>query len=126
MRVQRSSGNLFMALNLFLFSSGMFAQNPQRPKKTFTVNISRRDTTIKVDVLAEKSSTKPDENRTYNWFSSNQILETKGGYDGHLLHGSYSSFYGNNNLRQKGKFRKGLKEGKWISWYADGRINEVA
>lgn len=114
----------FIVLSLF-FAANLFSQNPDRPKKTFTVNIAKKDTTIKADVLSDNSKIKPDENLTYNWFASNKILETKGGYDGHLLHGSYTSFYGNNNLRQKGKFKKGLKEGKWIAWFINGKINEI-
>ena len=110
----------------FLSCSVVFSQNPEKPKKTFTASISKRDTTIKADVLSDKSDFSPEENLTYCWFSSNRILETKGGYDGRLLHGSFTSFYGNKNLRQKGKFTKGLKKGKWINWYSDGSINEVS
>ena len=102
-----------------------FSQNPDKPKKTYTVNIARRDTTIKADVLSAQSKIKADAELTYNWFAYNKIMETKGGYDGHLLHGSYTSFYGNNNLRQKGKFKNGLKEGKWVNWFVNGKINEI-
>ena len=116
---------LFISVLSFFFSQILFSQNPDKPKKTFTINISKKDTTIKADVLTDKCNIKPDENLTYNWFASNKIISTKGGYDGHLLHGGYTSFYGNNNLWQKGKFNKGLKEGKWMTWFIDGKINEI-
>lgn len=112
--------------SILLSGSVVFSQNPEKPKKTFSASISKRDTTIKADVLSDRSDFTPSEGLTYHWFASNKILETKGGYDGRLLHGSYTSFYGNKNLRQKGKFSRGLKQGKWINWYSDGRINEVS
>lgn len=101
------------------------SQNPSRPKKTYTIYISKRDTTIKADVLSEKSDFKAGTGFTYYWYAANSIMETRGGYDGLLLHGYFNSFYGNNNLRQKGKFEKGLKQGKWITWFSNGKINEV-
>ena len=52
-------------------------------------------------------------------------MQTKGGYDGKLLHGEYTSFYLSDNLKEKGWFCKGLKCGKWIQWYENGKIKET-
>ncbi len=61
----------------------------------------------------------------YNWYAQHDIKETRGGFDGKLLHGEYIEFYENKNLKKKGIFKKGLKTGKWKSWYMNGQISEI-
>jgi antitoxin component YwqK of YwqJK toxin-antitoxin module len=112
-------------LLLLIPLSGILAQKKERKKETFAFNLNSKDYTAKFDVLADKEDFRPHQNLTYYWYSTNKVLETKGGYDGKLLHGKYAAFYLNNNLKEKGEFKKGVKNGKWVSWYDNGLINET-
>jgi hypothetical protein len=76
-------------------------------------------------MLKDAAKIKPQEEKTYNWYASNKILETKGGFDGKLLHGYYKCFYLSGNLRETGEFNYGLKTGKWSSWYPSGILREI-
>ena len=58
--------------------------------------------------------------KTYWWFSNNQIQTTQGGYSGKLLHGEYTVFYANKNLKEQGHFIMGLKDGLWKNWNESG------
>lgn len=115
---------------VFIFSMGVvFAQSTKDMNgKTHPVTITTPDTAIRAEVLAQVQSGEADKKLTYYWYSNptNKILHTTGGYDGKLLHGTFSSFYGNNNLMEKGRFAKGLKKGEWVKWYSSGKINEVS
>jgi hypothetical protein len=52
-------------------------------------------------------------------------METKGGYDGKLLHGYYKSFYLNNQLKESGEIKYGTKHKEWRYWYSDGTLKEI-
>lgn len=111
---------LFLILLITNFS---FAQMKQ--KEISTVYLNYPDYTIKTDILSAKKKIATKENLTYYWFASNKVMETKGGYDGKILSGSYTSFYLSSNLKEKGSFKNGLKNGEWITWYENGKINEI-
>ncbi len=114
---------LFILLSLF-FSQNNYAQL-SRTKNTYVVNINADGQTIRAEVFEEKVKIKPNEKRSYFWFASNKIVETKGGYDGKLLHGQYSAFYLASNLKEKGEFKYGLKNNRWTLWYENGNIKEI-
>lgn len=61
----------------------------------------------------------------YYWFRAGQIKQTRGSFEGKLLHGIYTDFYPDKNLREKGRFRYGLKQGEWRTWYPGGELKEV-
>ena len=122
MRKLCSAAFLFFFI-LSNFSS--YSQNRNKSKETSSFTINTSNSTIKFEVLSEKIVFQPIKALTYYWFSTNKILETKGGYDGKLLHGQYACFYMNSNLKEKGKFKKGLKDGEWVSWFENGRIMET-
>ncbi len=78
------------------------------------MHINENDYSIVAEVLAKEKSIPSSADKEYYWYKSNSIMSTKGGYDGKLLHGQYSSFYLNSNLKEKGKYHMGLiKLEKW-------------
>ena len=93
--------------------------------KSFNIVVNTENYTVKTQILKDSKDVKPNENLTYNWYSSNKLLETKGGFDGKLLHGYYKCFYLSDNLKESGEFDYGVKTGKWTSWYPNGVIREV-
>ncbi|MGZ3862805.1 MAG: toxin-antitoxin system YwqK family antitoxin [Bacteroidia bacterium] len=106
----------------------MEAQKDADPSKmtTFNVTINEPDYTIKTQMLRENKKVKVKETRVYNWYSnSNKIVQTTGGFDGHVLHGYYKCLYLNGNLKDEGSFNYGLKSGKWTNWFETGKIKEV-
>ncbi|MBA3971411.1 MAG: hypothetical protein H0X46_04590 [Bacteroidetes bacterium] len=96
-----------------------------KQKQVFAVYINYPDYTVKADIFSEQKKIRVNEELIYFWYSSNKILETKGGYDGKLLHGGYTSYYLTKELKEKGTFTKGLKHGKWMRWYENGKIAEI-
>jgi hypothetical protein len=117
------SGMHIVLISLLLFcATGMRAGDKQ---STYQVYINAPDQSIRANVMSSNIKIDADPGRTYHWYAFNKVIETKGGYDGKLLHGEYSSFYLNSNLKEKGQFRKGLKHGKWISWYDNGSIKDI-
>jgi hypothetical protein len=96
-----------------------------KQKKSSTVYLNYPDYSIKTGIFPGSKKICPKENLTYYWYASNKIMETKGGYDGKILNGSYTSFFLSNNLKEKGSFKNGLKNGAWITWYENGKIKEI-
>ena len=94
-------------------------------KETHKVVIQNRDDFIELEVLSKDVKMDVSERLTYYWYSSNKIFQTKGGYDGRLLHGPYTSFHPSKNLKEKRQFKKGLKDGEWKSWYENGNIKDI-
>jgi hypothetical protein len=93
--------------------------------KQFNITVNCEMYTIKTQVLTLPKNIKVNNNRVYLWYSSQKILETRGGFDGKLIHGNYSAFYLNNQLKEKGQIRYGLKNKEWKYWYSDGTLKEV-
>ncbi|MGQ0827044.1 MAG: toxin-antitoxin system YwqK family antitoxin [Bacteroidota bacterium] len=108
---------------LLVLSNSMFAQF--KAKETYTVYINYPDHSIRANVSNTGKKVEAKQTLTYNWYASNKVLQTKGGYEGKILDGPYTSFYLSNNLKEKGTFKMGLKDGEWISWYENGKINEI-
>jgi hypothetical protein len=80
---------------------------------------------IHADVAKENPKRKSNDQSFYYWYAANDIKKTRGGYDGKLLHGSYTEFYPNKNLKTQGGFKNGIKSGKWKTWYMNGQLNEI-
>lgn len=87
--------------------------------------INLEASTQKFELPVKDVKTRVNNDLTYYWYKSNQVLQTKGGYDGKLLHGAYAEFYLNNNLKEKGLYKKGLKSGEWKSWHENGQLKEI-
>jgi len=89
------------------------------------VYVNKPDETIKAKVIpSNNKKISTNKSKIYYWYSNNQILQTKGGFDGRLLDGEYSAFYLNSNLKEKGSFKRGLKDKEWRSWYENGKLKE--
>lgn len=103
------------------------AQKPVEPSqlKHFNITVNFDDYTVKTQMLSHSKRISTDNERTYMWYSSQKLIETRGGYDGKLIHGAYRSFYLNNQLREQGRMQYGLRCGEWKYWYADGKLKEV-
>jgi len=108
---------------LFLISTSIFAQKKQT--SIYTIYINYPEYSLKAEIISQKKKIQAEENLIYNWYASNAIMQTQGGYEGKLLNGNYTSFYLSNNLKEQGKFKNGLKTGRWISWYVNGLIQEI-
>jgi hypothetical protein len=106
---------------LFLLANAALAQK----KKTYTVYVNYPDYTLKTDVLSEPLKKHAGKELEYAWYSSNRIMHTKGGYEGKVLDGPYTSFYLSNNLKEKGEYCYGVKQGEWITWYESGTISSI-
>lgn len=114
-------------LLILLFSLGISAQKPIDPAKiiAFNITVNTEQSTIKTQMLKNPKQIKIIDEADYLWYSSNKIMETKGGYDGKLIHGYYKSFYLSNQLKEKGKVKYGLKSGEWRYWYENGLLKEI-
>jgi hypothetical protein len=123
-------GGLRFKISLFLtvMFFGIICLHANKPSypKTYIHYLNDKDGNIKVSVLSIKVNVKPKEDLIYFWFHYNQVMSTRGGYDGYLLHGEYTSFYVNNNLKEKGIYKNGLREGKWMTWYENGSVKEIS
>lgn len=110
-----------------LLSALVISGQTVKEKKTYSVYISDNEQglTARASVLRDKQDFRPDEELSYSWYALGKVQHTKGGYDGKLLSGPYTSFFLNGNLREKGSYRKGLKNGRWHSWRADGNTQEI-
>lgn len=93
--------------------------------KHFNITVNFEDYTVKTQMLSTSKAIKPNNDLTYMWYAAQKLIETKGGYDGKLIHGTYKSFYLNNQLREEGQMYYGLKNRAWKSWYADGKLKEL-
>lgn len=70
-------------------------------------------------------SSKLEDEKTYYWLKAKQIHQSKGGYDGDLLHGEYTALYKNDALKEKGLYVKGLKHGTWKTWHPNGELASI-
>lgn len=102
-----------------------FAYAQKKHQSSYTVYLNDITGSLKAEVVLENRELKVDDRLTYYWYSSNKILLTKGGYDGKLLSGNYSSYYLSNSLKEKGVFSNGLKDKQWRAWYENGNLKEI-
>ncbi|MDX2172824.1 MAG: hypothetical protein SFY56_06870 [Bacteroidota bacterium] len=93
--------------------------------KQFNITVNHDDYTVKTQMLKNNKSISVNNELTYMWYASQKIMETKGGYEGKLIHGKYTAFYLNNQLKEQGKVKYGLKSKEWKYWYPDGKLKEV-
>lgn len=63
---------------------------------------------------------------TYHWLKAGQIQQTRGGFDGKLLHGTFTEYYKGGELKSKGHFEKGLKSGEWRMWFQNGELQKIS
>ena len=108
-----------------LYALAGYAQKEIEIPVNHRVVINFQDHIVYADTLASERKFKPKSGKYYFWYNANDIKRTRGGYDGKLLHGSYTEFFPDKNLRQKGLFRYGLKKGVWKTWYHSGEIQSV-
>jgi hypothetical protein len=118
---------LLSVIFCFVFGGFVFGQKEVEPEKlkAFSITVNYEDYTVKTQMLKDQKKITVDNDLYYLWFNANKIIETKGGFDGKLLHGYYKSFYLNNQLRESGEIKYGLKHNVWKNWYPDGKLKEV-
>jgi len=112
-------------LSLFLMVCSTVAFGQIKPKDTYTVNVNYPDRIVKASVLYNNPKFTTDKSLTYFWYSSNRIMETKGGFDGRILDGLYTAYYISNSLKEKGCFKNGLRDGEWLQWFENGELREL-
>ncbi len=112
---------------IFLMPFAVFSQKYTEPGdlKQFNITVNHDDCTIKTQMLSSPKQITINNDRTYMWYASQKIMETKGGYEGKLIHGKYTAFYLNNQLKEQGTVKYGLKNKEWKYWYPDGKLKEV-
>lgn len=112
---------------LFLSIPDIKAQKFIEPDKlkAFNITVNFDNYTVKTQMLSAPKEIKVNTERTYMWYTSQKIMETVGGYNGRLIHGSYYAFYLNNQLKEQGYVKYGLKNKEWKSWYPDGKLMEI-
>lgn len=93
--------------------------------KQFNITVNHEDYTVKTQMLSQNKDITVNNDMTYMWYGSQKITETKGGYEGKLIHGKYTVFYLNNQLKEQGQIKYGLKNKEWKYWYPDGKLREV-
>lgn len=93
--------------------------------KQFNITINYDDYTVKTQILSQNKTIKVNNELVYMWYGSQKIIETKGGYEGKLIHGKYTAFYLSNQLKEQGQIKYGLKTKEWKYWYPDGKLREV-
>lgn len=119
----RSLFYIFCVIN----SLTSFSQKYIEPDKLkqFNITVNYEDNTVKTQMLSQNKDIKINNDLTYMWYASQKIMETKGGYEGKLIHGKYVAFYLNNQLKEQGQIKYGLKNKEWKYWYPDGKLREV-
>lgn len=112
---------------MFAITKFSYAQHYIEPGKltSFNITVNHENYTVKTQMLKDAKKITPDNSLTYHWYQSQKIMETKGGFDGKLLHGYYKSFYLNDQLKETGTIRYGLKTKEWKYWYPDGKLKEI-
>lgn len=89
------------------------------------VRLTEAERTITAELLPVKHEPSIETDRSYYWYSGNQVQITQGGYSGKLLNGRYNEYYLNKNLKEQGEFKAGLKIGLWRSWNENGSLAQV-
>lgn len=122
--------NIFRLCRLVLpalISVNSFSQKYTEPDKLkqFNITVNHEDYTVKTQMLSQNKNITVNNDMTYMWYGSQKIMETKGGYEGKLIHGKYAVFYLSNQLKEQGQIKYGLKNKEWKYWYPDGKLREV-
>jgi antitoxin component YwqK of YwqJK toxin-antitoxin module len=102
-----------------------YAQKRMEVEATNRVYMQKADTIYEFYAIKPPQklrSMPPDIEKEYYWYKSDNILVTRGGFDGRILHGSYKVYYPNQNLNEKGSFYYGMKDGVWKTWYPNGNL----
>ena len=115
-----------IVFNICILMSSSIAQKGIKIDLHHRVILNFEDRIVHAEILSTENKIIPSKNLYYHWYRANDIKRTKAGFDGKLLHGSYSSFYVNRNLREKGEFKYGVKVKTWKIWYLNGELQEVA
>ena len=115
---------------LILLISGVHLVSAQKhvepdKMKQFNIIVNQDEQIVKTQILKNPKKVHLNNDATYLWYTANQLVETKGGYDGKLVHGYYKSFFFTNQLKESGEIRYGLKSKKWRYWYSNGLLREV-
>jgi hypothetical protein len=114
----------FVIFSALLLNLSALAQNRQRG--SYTVYLNNPSGSIKAEVVFENKPLKAKEELTYSWYASNKIMETRGGYDGRMLDGAYTSYYLSDNLKEQGVYKNGLKDEEWKAWFENGKLKEIS
>ena len=93
--------------------------------KQLNVTVNYDDFTVKTQMLSQNKNVAVNNDLVNMWYGSRKIIETKGGYEGKLIHGKYAAFYLNNQLKEPGQINYGLKTKEWKYWFSDGKFREV-
>jgi hypothetical protein len=112
----------------FYLPLSIFAQKLPEIDALNRVILNHKDSIIYAHLLPAEDGRKIhiSDNYWYCWYAQHDIKETRGGFDGKVLHGEYTEFYGTKELKKKGYFKNGMKTGKWKSWYINGQLFEIA
>ncbi|MDO9000235.1 MAG: hypothetical protein Q7W45_10760 [Bacteroidota bacterium] len=123
----KTSRIIYYSILINFVSINSFSQKYIEPDKfkQFNITVNYDEYTVKTQMLSQNKSITVNNNLVYMWYSSQKIIETKGGYEGKLIHGKYTSFYLNNQLKEQGQIKYGLKTKEWKYWYSDGKLKEV-
>jgi antitoxin component YwqK of YwqJK toxin-antitoxin module len=116
---------LMILLTGFISPTSSQSFDPPSKLKQFNITVNFEDYTVKTQMLSQEKKIPVNNDRLYMWYSTQKIMETKGGYDGKLIHGVYKAFYLNNQLKEQGCVKYGLKNKEWKYWYPDGKLKEV-
>ncbi len=118
-----------LALHILLLFAPILAFSQKMPEidALNRVILNHKDSIIYAHLLPIEKSKKVHVSDAYwyNWYAQHDIKETKGGFDGKLLHGQYTEFYASKDLKKKGIIKNGLKTGKWKSWHKNGQLSEI-
>jgi antitoxin component YwqK of YwqJK toxin-antitoxin module len=115
---------IIITILFFSFFSMVYSQSNSKFDR-IKIYVNSKDISIKATVISPNiEKIKIENDKSYFWYSNNQIFQTNGGYDGKLLDGEFTSYYHDTNLKEKGNFKLGLKDGEWKSWHQNGKLNE--
>ena len=87
----RISVIIFILIAFFTKGSAQRFVEPEN-MKSFNVTVNHNDYTVKTQMLKDHKKLNVNPDLTYSWYSSQKIMETKGGFDGKLIHGYYKAF----------------------------------
>lgn len=118
----------FLFLMLLSFSIVGFSQVKKSKTKTHVVTITMLHNEYSQASIIDitKKKVKPKIQKNYLWYINDEVKTTSGGFDGKLLHGTYTTYYQSNNLKSKGNVCYGLRDDTWTDWYENGRIKQIS